>query len=887
MPAAPAPATGGTVQPLEDARAHWVDRGTLVLPGLQAGQAATLEIWPDASLNAGAGATRDARAIALRKDGGSLPVSLAERFPHLAGQPVLRIDAPAPDGDELRHWLRGQVAVSVVDADGQSVLRTGVQIGGVLDDLFTYEGPLGAGFGNDRVTLRLWAPTARSVDLLLFTGADPDGDYERLAMRRDEESGVWTVSGPLDWDRRFYLYEVEVYAPVTGRIERNRVTDPYALSLAADSALSQIVNLDDADLAPPGWRAFDKPPFTAPEDMVLYELHLRDFSIRDETVPAPERGTYLAFTRDESVGMRHLRRLARAGVSHLHLLPVFDIASIPERRAEQARLDTSAMAGLAPDSPVPQQRIGEIRSRDGFNWGYDPWHYTVPEGSYATDPDGVVRIVEFRRMVQALAATGLRVVMDVVYNHTHAAGQDPYSVLDRIVPGYYQRLDLDGRVETSTCCANTASERRMMEKLMIDSVLAWARHYRIDGFRFDLMGHHSLANMIRLRAALDALRPETDGVDGRQIYLYGEGWNFGEVANDARFVQARQHRLGGTGIGSFSDRLRDGARGGVHGSHPATQGFVNGLGFDPSAWTGANGPDRDTALRRTDWIRVGLAADVASYRFEAADGVTRRADEIDYNGSPAGYTEDPAENIAYVAAHDNDTLFDANQFKLPAGTAMADRVRAQTLASALVLLGQGVPFIHAGQEFLRSKSLDLDSYDSGDWFNAIDWTFETGNWGRGLPPAWRNEEHWPLMGPLLANPALAPTAEDRRRAVAEFESLLRIRGSSRLFRLRTAEEIRRHLRFHNTGPDQVQGLIVMSLSDEEGALGDPYRHVVVLFNARPEPVTFEIAGLVGHGFVPHPERKFAGQMPTSKGDFSVPAREVAVYVVPATAAQGD
>jgi pullulanase-type alpha-1,6-glucosidase len=889
-------------QPLEHSRAHWLTSRFLAWPevasatGPEDAPVAEDEarFWLHAGGEAASGyaeALEGTAPIELAPIPGDWPASLAQRFPHLAGSRLLEL--PRMPNERLRDMLRGPLAVSAGDTDGRTLAVTGVQIPGVLDELFataaTRSAELGVVFEDDRPAFRLWAPTARAVGLLLFQAGASDGASESRAMERhvlqgDPDTGIWSLVGEPDWNRSFYLYEVEVFMPETGRVEKNRVTDPYSLSLAADSARSQVLDLDDADLAPPGWADMTKPAPVTPVDMVLYELHVRDFSWRDERVPAAERGTYRAFRHADSHGMRHLARLARAGLTHVHLLPVFDIATVPERRADQLVVDEARLAGLPPDSPEPQAAVESIRDQDGFNWGYDPWHYTVPEGSYATAPDGPARIVEFREMVQALAGAGLRVVMDVVYNHTHAAGRERGSVLDQIVPGYYQRLDDQGRVATSTCCANTASEHRMMEKLLIDSVLTWARHYRVDGFRFDLMGHHSLANMQRLRAALDALTVERDGVDGRGVYLYGEGWDFGEVAGDARFVQARQANLGGSGIGSFSDRLRDGARGGAYDSHPSAQGFVNGLAIDPSVWSLRQDTDPDDTLaellRRTDWIRVGLAADLADFRLQAADGFQRRAEEIDYNGSPAGYTRDPAENIAYVAAHDNETLFDANQLKLPRGTSMDGRVRAQTLASALVLLGQGVPFIHAGQEFLRSKSMDRNSFNSGDWYNAIDWSFARGNWGRGLPPAEENGTHWPLMGELLRDTALAPSAADRRAALEEFERLLRIRRSTRLLRLRSAAEIREHVEFHNTGPNQAPGVIVMAVSDRRGQLGDPYSHLLVLFNARPVPVDFAVSALEGLPWRVHPELEgLSLAHPGAAAEFTAPARSAVVFVV--------
>ncbi len=270
-----------------------------------------------------------------------------------------------------------------------------------------------------------------------------------------------------------------------------------------NSTRSQIVDLNDPALQPSGWADVVKPPLAAPEDIVVYELHVRDFSINDMTVPENMRGTFMAFTQTDSDGMKHLRALAEAGLTHIHLLPAFDIASVNENAAERQEPDNAELTALPADSDQQQAILQPLRDLDGFNWGYDPLHYTVPEGSYSTDPNGTARIVEFRQMVQALNASGLRVVMDVVYNHTNSSGQSDLSVLDQIVPGYYHRLTDTGLVATSTCCANTATEHAMMEKLMIDSVITWATQYKVDGFRFDLMGHHMRANMEHLRSALD------------------------------------------------------------------------------------------------------------------------------------------------------------------------------------------------------------------------------------------------------------------------------------------------------------------------------------------------------------------------------------------------
>jgi len=365
--------------------------------------------------------------------------------------------------------------------------------------------------------------------------------------------------------------------PSTGKIETNLVTYPYSFSLSMNGARSQIVDLNDPELKPPGWDSLTKPPLDIPEDIVIYELHIRDFSISDKTVPEELRGTYKAFTVKDSNGMKHLAELAQAGLTHVHILPAFDIASVNEDKSTWQSVDSETLKSYPPDSDQQSIAVSALTGTDGFNWGYDPIHYTTPDGSYATDPNGTPRILEFRGMVQSLNESGLRVVMDVVYNHTNASGQSDNSVLDRIVPGYYHRLNADGNVEKSTCCENTATEHDMMDQLMISSVITWATQYKVDGFRFDLMGHHMLDNMIAVRAALDVLTLERDGVDGKSIYVYGEGWDFGEVANNARGKNATQLNIAGTGIGVFNDRLRDAVRGGNPFDDVRLQGFATGL----------------------------------------------------------------------------------------------------------------------------------------------------------------------------------------------------------------------------------------------------------------------------------------------------------------------
>ncbi|WP_395788406.1 pullulanase-type alpha-1,6-glucosidase [Aquimonas sp.] len=875
---------------LAEARAHFIDARTLAWSGGNDSARFALHADAEAGLRLGSEGVEGGRSIELTVVSGGLSAAQRARFPHLAGYRALRL--PELPRAELAELLRGQLALAARSASDQPLDATAVQIPGVLDALYTTERPLGPVLNSTGVTLNLWAPTAKSVHLLLFNDSDPTATPTRHSMQFDAVSGVWSVSGARAWNRRFYLYEVEVYAPSTRRIETNRVTDPYSLSLAADSTLSQIVDLSEAALMPPLFRLTPKPVLTAHEDSLIYELHVRDFSIGDSGVPASERGTFAAFARPQSDGMRHLRRLAKAGFTHVHLLPAFDQANIAERRSAQQSVPFATLDALPPDSTDQQALTSAIRDADGFNWGYDPWHYTVPEGSYATDPDGPTRIREFRQMVQTLNLSGLRVVMDVVYNHTNAAGQNAKSVLDRVVPGYYHRLNNAGYVEQSSCCPNTASEHAMMERLLIDSVLVWAKAYRVDGFRFDLMGHHSRDNLLKLRAALDALTLARDGIDGRSIVLYGEGWNFGEVANNARFVQATQANLAGTGIGTFSDRSRDAIRGGNPFGDIREQGFISGLALAPNGFQGG-GEGAFAQLRQlSDWVRIGLAGDLADFELINAQGQRVRADAIDYFGQRAGYTGDPAEHIKYIEAHDNETLFDVLQIKLAADTPLAERVRVQNLGHSLMLLGQGIPFFHAGQEILRSKSGDRDSYNSGDWFNAIDWTLNRSNWGRGLPPADKNEAVWPLLRPLLANLGLRPQRAHMQSTLDHVIEMTAVRMSSKLFRLRTADSVKRHLEFHNSGPEQTPGLIVLELKDEAGLTERRWRRIVGLVNARPQAVDYTLPALGGRSIALHPvlrrssdSRVRGAAFRAIDGRFSLPARTAAVFVEPRAAAE--
>jgi len=843
------------------------------------------------------------------------------RFSHISAGPTLAV-RPA-DLHRLGAVLREQVLLTREDAMGRVLAATHVQLAGVLDALYAAAGdlndlgavlkPHGSGGGpssalgssgatpasSKRHTLfRLWAPTARQVQLCLFES--PTGAASELRpMRRDAATGAWHFAAPADLAGRHFAYLVDVHVRGTGLV-RNRVTDPYALALNADSQRGLVVDLDDPALKPEGWDTTSRPRrVLSPTDLVLYELHVRDFSIGDPSVPPAHRGKYLAFADSASKGMSHLAGLAAAGVTDVHLLPVFDLATIPEQGCVTPDLATLAAAAKAhPGGPQVQALLEKTRGSDCFNWGYDPWHYTVPEGSYATDAaDGRRRIVEFRRMVQALHRTGLRVGMDVVYNHTTASGQHPKSVLDRIVPGYYHRLDAQGAVTTSTCCDNTATEHLMMGKLMIDSAVVWARDYRIDSFRFDLMGHQP-------RAAMEQLQRAVDTAAGRHIHLIGEGWNFGEIKDGVRFVQAAQGVLNGSGIGTFSDRGRDAVRGGGccdTGPEQVTrQGWVSGLHTAPNeavqavqaartANTAGALSSAQELMRAADLVRVALAGTVRGVPIPTAGGQTLPAEKLDYAGQSAAYVSQPGEVVNYTENHDNQTLYDLLAFKLPLNTTTEERARVQHLANAVVAFSQGIAYFHAGQEMLRSKSMDRNSYDSGDWFNRIDWTFTDNGFGAGLPPRQDNESSWLLMAPRLANPALKPTAADIAWTRDAFLDLLRIRSSTTLLRLRSTEDILTRLRFFNTGPQQAgSGAVVGAHVDGQGYPGAGFSRLAYLINTDTVAHRVPAPELAGQPWTLHPvlaatgaadRRASQAAWDAASASFTVPARSAVVFVV--------
>ncbi|WP_377271861.1 pullulanase-type alpha-1,6-glucosidase [Peterkaempfera sp. SMS 1(5)a] len=885
------PQTGGKGADLDitAAKAQWIDASTLAWKtDVPASGSTELVYDPAGGLTVADGKlSKDGYWIRLNPKAGGLTDAQLAKHPELKGYSAFTVDPR--DASRITLALRSQLIATQRSASGALTAATGVQIPGALDDLYAAaaaKAQLGPVVDHGKVTLSLWAPTAQSVSVKLYDQAT-GGTPQTVPLRRDDSTGVWSVTGPASWKGRYYLYQVKVWAPSVQQLVTNEVTDPYSVALSTDSERSLIADLADRALKPAGWDTDKAPKAVKSTQQQIQELHVRDFSVADSTVPADERGTYLAFTQSQSAGMKHLKALAKAGVTTVHLLPTFDIATIRENRAEQ-KLPACDLNALAADSDQQQECVAAVQADDAYNWGYDPYHYTVPEGSYATQSNGTARTVQFRQMVQALHKAGLRVVLDVVYNHTAASGQADHSVLDKVVPGYYQRLSDSGAVTTDSCCADTAPEHAMMNKLVVDSVVTWAKQYKVDGFRFDLMGIDPKQTMLDVKSGLAKLTPARDGVDGKDEFLYGEGWNFGVVANDARFVQATQANMAGTGIATFNDRIRDAARGGnFQLSSAPQQGFASGLYTDPngSADNGTPAEQKARLLHEMDQVKIGLTGNLAGYSFTDTSGTLTTGAGVDYNGSPTGYAAQPGEAVEYVDAHDNTDLYDALAYKLPTGTSQADRARMQALALATTALAQGPGFAQAGSDLLRSKSLDSNSFDSGDWFNAIHWDCRDGNgFGRGLPMAADNQSMWPTAKSLLANPALQPGCDAIEGTSEQYQQFLQIKQSSPLFSLDTTAQVQQRLSFPLSGTaGEAPGVITMHL-DGTGLAGAE-KGITVVFNATPQTQRQTVAALAGSRQSLHPVQADGGDpvvkqssFDSAGGTFTVPARTVAVFV---------
>lgn len=495
----------------------------------------------------------------------------------------------------------------------------------------------------------LWAPTADEVRLMLYNEGEGGHAYRTVSMEAGEE-GVWHTTVAEDLLGKFYTFNVK-----TGDRWLGDTPGIFAKAVGVNGHRAAIIDLRSTD--PEGWADDRRPPLRSAADVVIYEMHHRDFSISPAS-GIEHKGKFLALTEAGTrspeglaTGIDHLREL---GVTHVHLLPSYDYASIDETRLDENR----------------------------YNWGYDPLNYNVPDGSYATDPYRPdVRIREFKQMVQALHQAGIRVILDVVYNHTFSIDGSNF---ERTAPGYFYRQRPDGTYADASACGNeTASDRPMMRKYIVESVLHWAREYHIDGFRFDLMGIHDIRTMNEVRAVLTALDPS--------IIVYGEGWaaQAPQLPQDSLAMKANTYRM--PGIAAFSDEMRDALR----------------------------GPFNDN---KQGAFLAGLPGGEESIKFGIVGAVQHPQvcnDSVNYSQAP--WAGEPTQMISYVSCHDDMCLVDRLRASIP-GIKDDELARLDKLAQTAVFTSQGIPFIYAGEEVMRDKKGVHNSYQSPDSINAIDWS---------------------------------------------------------------------------------------------------------------------------------------------------------------------
>ncbi len=788
---------------------------------------------------------------------------------------------------DAKKMLKGKLLAIAYGTDDEILAATYLQTGRVLDDLYTSgdadadEATLGLTYSTDGITASVWAPTAKSVALKVFSASKELQSTETMTL--DEATGVWSLKVPLSNDRAFYQYELSLYHYTNQKFQTLVSTDPYSVSLSENGVYSQFVNLADEDLKPTDWDSHTIPEIAGIEDAIIYEGNIRDFSIRDESTTAANRGKYLAFTEQDSAPVMHLKSLVAAGLTHFQILPANDIASVNENFNEQINLTSTVEELCAVNAQAPVCGVENdaatllsvfqsydpsttdaklltkaIEGLDGYNFGYDPKHFNAPDGNFASTADGVSRILEMRSMNKALHDMGLRTSLDVVYNHTNTSGLYNNSVLDLVVPGYYYRRDLTtGGVMNATCCHDTETEHRMMDKLMLDSLVMWASEYKFDAFRFDIMGSHSKTSILNALAAVKAVDADT--------YFYGEGWSRPMEG----YEQAGQFEMAGTEIGTFNDRPRD--------------IMLSASLFNQAA-----------SFNDQDIMRLGLSGTLSDYQLQNKSGEI----ESGKNFSQSSYAKDPADIINYVSKHDGATLWDKLQYGLAADMTVDDRVRAQNITIAMPIMSQGIPFLQIGGDLLRSKSMDRNSYNNGDWYNLVDFTKNTNNWNVGLPIEFQNDSNPDALDDVLAiinNPETAVNASHISFAGEVFSEFLSIRSSSKLFSLATAEDVYARVGFHNTGLRQTKGLIVMSLDDGTGLadLDANNDAIVVVINGSSEAQSHTVA--TANGFELHSVQQNSVDtivqgasftQGTDEGTFTVPPLTTAVFVKPQMGVQG-
>ena len=584
-----------------------------------------------------------------------------------------------------------------------------------FEEAYTYAGDdLGATWTKEKTAFRVWAPTAEAVTVNLYaSGTEGENDLLESIPMISDVNGTWTAEKEGDLNGVYYTYTAEV----EGRV--NETIDPYARTAGVNGKRGMVLNLDGTD--PEGSETDGNPNAgLSYNDAIIYELHVRDLSTHD-SAGILNAGKFLGLTETGTTtpggvptGLDHIREL---GVTHVHLLPVYDFGSVDESRLDEAQ----------------------------FNWGYDPVNYNVPEGSYATDPyNGEVRVAEMKKMVKALHDSGLSVVMDVVYNHVYDAGA--FS-LNRLVPGYFSRVSREGVYSNGSGCSNdTASERSMVRKFIVDSVNYWVDEYHIDGFRFDLVGLLDTETVNEIVETVHQNHPD--------VIFYGEGWQMNTALTKPGVLLAVQGNSPRTpGFAYFNDGLRNALRG------TGSRGYASGAG------------GQDIAVRQG---MMGLN----------------------------GWCTTPAQTVNYASCHDNNTLMDCITLATPKAS-RAERIRMNNLAAAVYFTAQGIPFLQAGEEMLRTKenpdgTLNENSYNAPDEVNSLKWdTLE---------------------------------ADEYRQVYEYYRGLIAFRKAHAALRLTNAEDVR-------AGLSSVKGLPanVLAFQLEGGVNGEASEGIFILFNPTEKP----------------------------------------------------
>ena len=551
------------------------------------------------------------------------------------------------------------------------------------------------------------APEVKKVNVLI---SDADNNEAQLvkSMKR-VGAGKWKLTVKNDLKDKYYLFGVYNNA------QPDLTPGVFAKAVGVNGQRGAIIDLKDTD--PEGWSEDKRPELRNPVDLVIYEMHHRDFSI-DYSSGIKNKGKFLALTEPKAI--EHLKRL---GVNAIHILPSFDYASVDESQ---------------PDKPQ-------------YNWGYDPLNYNVPEGSYSTNAaDPKTRIKEFKQMVQALHKAGIRVILDVVYNHTFSIDGSNFQ---KTYPGYYFRHRPDGTYSDGSGCGNeTASEKPLMREYMVESVKYWVNEYHIDGFRFDLMGVHDIETMNLIRAELDKIDPS--------IYVYGEGWSAGSCAYPQEKLAMKANARQLNGIGAFSDEMRDALRGPF--SDDRKGGFLAGM------------PNCEES------IKFGIAGAIDH----------PQVDMTKVNYSKAAWTNEPSQMIAYVSCHDDMCLTDRLRATVP-NISDDELIRLDLLAQTAVLTSQGVPFLLSGEEMLRDKKGEHNSFRSPDSINRFDWN---------------NLKRYPQVFDY-------------------YSKLIALRKAHPAFRMGNAEEVKKNLVFL----DAPEGVVAFQLKNNAG--GDSWKDIIVVLNA--------------------------------------------------------